>query len=119
MLEQVEVAVGAHLAVEDLDVDAVGVHVAQPLVRVAVPGPAPRGVPDLGTAGVRLRRVAAQHLAERLCQRGVVVVVEPGRQVRLHVVVLHADVRIGRDDPSGRHGSMQSGTPGAPERRGR
>ena len=86
--QQVQVPVRAHLAVEDLDVDAVDVHVAQALVRLGVAGPVPRRVTDLVAALVGLGRVAAEHLAVRLHQRGVVLVVQPSGEVGLHVVVL-------------------------------
>jgi ABC-type uncharacterized transport system ATPase subunit len=101
--QEVEVAIRAHLAVEDLDVDAVDVHVAQALVRIAVAGPVPRGVADLVAALVGLGRVAAEHLAVRLHERSVVLAVQARREMGLHVVVLHAHVGVGRDDPCGRH----------------
>ena len=76
VLQEIEVAIGAHLAVEHLDVDAVGVHVGEARVRVEVTGPSPRRVLDLGARLVRLRRVATEDRAPVLRQRGVVVVVE-------------------------------------------
>ena len=84
---QVEVAVGADLAVEHLDVDAVGVHVPQPLDRVAVSGAAVGGM-DVGEAGhVRLGGVPTEHLAHGLRKGVVVGLVERRCQVGLDDVV--------------------------------
>ena len=66
---------------------------------LGVPGAVPRRVADLVAALVGLRGVAAEHLAVRLRQRAVVLVVESRGEVALDVVVLHADVGVGRDDP--------------------
>ena len=65
VLQQVEVAERADLAVEHLGVDAVGVHVDQPLVRVDVARAAPRRVAGLGVGLVGLGRVPAHHEAAR------------------------------------------------------
>ena len=103
VLQQVEVAVRADLAVEHLDVDAVGVHVDEARVRVEVALATPRRVLDLGAGLVRLRRVPTEDHAAVLHERGVVVVVELRREVLLHLVVAHVHVRVGGDDPFGRH----------------
>ena len=108
---QVEVPVRADLAVEDLDVHAVDVHVGEALDGIGVAGPSVGRVGVLDATAVGLRGVAAEHLAERLGQRVVVRVVEAVREVALHLVVLDAHVRVGGDQSG--HGPMLS-RPGRP-----
>ena len=86
-LQEVEVAVRVDLAVEDLDIDAVDIHIAQPLGRVGVAGPAPRGMLDLGTGRIGLRRIPAEHRPVCLAERDVILLVQFGRQMCLHVRV--------------------------------
>ena len=92
----------AHLGVDDLDVDAVGVHVDEPFLRVVVPGAvnaeffsaafiaAPA---DVG------RTRAAGHAGPERGHRVVVGRVEPARELGLDLVVAHGHVRVGGDDP--------------------
>ena len=101
VLEQIEVAEAAHLGVDDLDLDAVGIHVEQALGGVAVARPAERGVRVLlHRVGVRAGRA---HRAQRLLlerrDRAVVGAVVLVREVCLDPVVAHVHVRVRRDEP--------------------
>ena len=96
--------------------DAVGVHVGQPLHRVSVTRPPERGV-DLDTAvaldlfgrqmlllapaPVHLDVRAAPELGFDRGDRRVVGVVVLRMQERLDLVLRHIDVVVGRDQPAG------------------
>ncbi len=90
---QVEVPERADLAVQHLGFDAVGVHVEQALVRVAVAGTAGRRVwPQLERGRVHPRRSRLRHPLPELDDRAVVLVVELGCEVLLHLGLADRDV---------------------------
>ena len=111
-LQVADVAERADLAVDDLLLHAVGVHVGEAGDAVGVAGPGHVAEPErarrLLPLAVRLPGLvhpagALRHPLLEGAHRAVVLVVELGRQVGLHRVVAHLGVRVGGDEELG-HG---------------